>query len=309
MPQTERMFLRMDPGDRELIGILRERWGMGDEAKTIRAAIRRAAEQERVGGDGAARGTRGASPAVRERVELAPGARAGTVDEARGTRLAVPNRLGVDLLEAARVGKLDAVAGRAREMERLLSLLVRLTRNSVVLVGEPGTGKTALVEGLAVRMAKGEVPEVLRDRGLMMVDGAELALVARYGEAPAALARVEEVVKRGRDGAILVLNGMGALVDSWEDGPAALGGSAALARLRLALVRGEAQVIGEMTGDRYRRWAETDGLSGRFEALAVTPAGREETLAVLHTLKGDLERHHDVAIGEDALTAVAALSK
>ena len=302
MPQTERMFLRMDPSDRELIGLLRDRWGTGDESKTIRAAIRQAAELERSGGGGVP--ARLAPPAVAERAERAgpaAGGRAGQAGAGPSSLLDVPERLGVDLVAAARASALDRVVGRADELERQLALLVRLTRNSVVVVGERGVGKTALVEGLAARIAAGDVPEVLRHKEVVAVDGAELATVARCG-GPAALARVEELVERGRSGAIVFVNRMGALVDAWRDGPAAVG------RLRLALARGEVQAIGEMTPERHRRWAEEDELSGRFEVLTLAPAGKAEALEVLRALREDLERHHDVSLGEEVLAAAVSLS-
>jgi len=211
-----------------------------------------------------------------------------------------------DLTEAAREGKLDPVIGRDEEIRRTIQILARRTKNNPVLIGEPGTGKTAIAEGLALRIANGDVPDGLKDRKLMALDMGSLIAGAKYrGEFEERLKGVLDEVKGAEGDIILFIDEMHTLVGAGKSE----GAMDASNLLKPALARGELHCIGATTLDEYRKHVEKDpALQRRFQPVFVGEPTVEDTISILRGLKEKYELHHGVRIADGALVAAATLS-
>ncbi len=211
-----------------------------------------------------------------------------------------------DLTEAARAGKLDPVIGRDEEIRRTIQILARRTKNNPVLIGEPGVGKTAIAEGLALRIANGDVPDTLKGRSLMALDMGSLIAGAKYrGEFEERLKGVLDEVK-GADGQIvLFIDEMHTLIGAG----ASEGAMDASNLLKPALARGELHCIGATTLDEYRKHVEKDpALQRRFQPVFVGEPTVEDTISILRGIKDKYELHHGVRITDGAIVAAATLS-
>ncbi|WCP13528.1 Chaperone protein ClpB [Sphingobium sp. AntQ-1] len=211
-----------------------------------------------------------------------------------------------DLTEAARAGKLDPVIGRDEEIRRTIQILARRTKNNPVLIGDPGVGKTAIAEGLALRIANGDVPDTLKDRTLMALDMGSLIAGAKYrGEFEERLKGVLDEVK-GADGQIvLFIDEMHTLIGAGKSEGAMDAGNL----LKPALARGELHCIGATTLDEYRKYVEKDpALQRRFQPVFVGEPTVEDTISILRGLKEKYELHHGVRITDGALVSAATLS-
>jgi ATP-dependent Clp protease ATP-binding subunit ClpB len=211
-----------------------------------------------------------------------------------------------DLTEAARDGKLDPVIGRDEEIRRTIQILARRTKNNPVLIGEPGVGKTAIAEGLALRIANGDVPDNLKNRTLMSLDMGSLIAGAKYrGEFEERLKGVLDEVKAGEGDIILFIDEMHQLIGAGKTEGAMDAGNL----LKPALARGELHCIGATTLDEYRKYVEKDAaLQRRFQPVFVGEPTVEDTISILRGLKEKYETHHDVRITDGAIVAAATLS-
>ncbi|MBA9060841.1 ATP-dependent Clp protease ATP-binding subunit ClpB [Methylobacterium fujisawaense] len=211
-----------------------------------------------------------------------------------------------DLTEAARDGKLDPVIGRDEEIRRTIQVLSRRTKNNPVLIGEPGVGKTAIVEGLALRIVDGDVPESLRDKSLLALDMGALIAGAKYrGEFEERLKGVLSEVTAAEGSIILFIDEMHTLVGAGK----ADGAMDASNLLKPALARGELHCVGATTLDEYRKHVEKDAaLARRFQPVFVSEPTVEDTVSILRGLKEKYEQHHGVRIQDSALVAAATLS-
>jgi len=215
-------------------------------------------------------------------------------------------RYGRDLVDEARSGKLDPVIGRDAEIRRVIRILSRKTKNNPVLIGEPGVGKTAIVEGLAQRIVRGDVPETLKDKAIFALDMGSLVAGAKYrGEFEERLKAVLGEVK-GSDGRILVfIDELHTVVGAGRAEGAVDAGN----MLKPMLARGELHCIGATTLDEYRKQVEKDAaLERRFQPVLVDPPTVEDTISILRGLKERFELHHGVKIQDGALVAAAVLS-
>ena len=223
-----------------------------------------------------------------------------------GTRTPVLDQLGIDLTAAARAGKLDPVIGRQKEIERVVQILSRRTKNNPVLIGEPGVGKTAIVEALAQRIVNGEdIPNTLHQKRLVTLDMGALVAGTKYrGEFEERLKKVIEEIKTSGN-CVLFIDEMHTMVGAG----AAEGAVDAANILKPSLSRGELQTIGATTLDEYRKYVERDAaLERRFQPVQVEQPSAEETVEILRGIKGRYEEHHNLSISEEALRACASLA-
>jgi len=211
-----------------------------------------------------------------------------------------------DLTKAAREGKLDPVIGRDEEIRRTIQILARRTKNNPALIGEPGTGKTAIVEGLALRIANGDVPDSLKGRTLMALDMGALIAGAKYrGEFEERLKAVLDEVKASEGNIILFIDEMHTLIGAG----ASEGAMDASNLLKPALARGELHCIGATTLDEYQKYVEKDpALQRRFQPVYVQEPTVEDTISILRGIKDKYELHHGVRITDAAIVAAARLS-
>jgi len=211
-----------------------------------------------------------------------------------------------DLTQAARDGKLDPVIGRDEEIRRTIQILARRTKNNPVLIGEPGVGKTAIAEGLALRIANGDVPDTLKDRKPMALDMGSLIAGAKYrGEFEERLKGVLDEVKAGEGDIILFIDEMHTLIGAGKSD----GAMDASNMIKPALARGELHCVGATTLDEYRKYVEKDAaLQRRFQPVFVGEPTVEDTISILRGLKDRYELHHGVRITDGAIVAASTLS-
>ena len=231
-------------------------------------------------------------------VQAQPGTRS-------ATRTPILDQLGLDLTNMARAGKLDPVIGRHKEIQRVIQILSRRTKNNPVLIGEPGVGKTAIVEGLAHRIVAGEVPQILQGKRVVTLDMGTLVAGTKYrGEFEERLKKVIEELKTAGN-CVLFVDEMHTIVGAG----AAEGAVDAANILKPSLSRGELQCIGATTLDDYRKHVEKDAaLERRFQPILVEEPSVEETIAILQGIKERYEEHHQLIISEEAIKAAANLA-
>ncbi len=278
-----------------LLGLVREGEGiaagvlesLGVNLERVRAETTRILSQSGPATAGAGAGTGGSS-----------GSRS-------ATRTPTIDQLGFDLTAAARAGTLDPVIGRSKEIQRVVQILSRRTKNNPVLIGEPGVGKTAVVEGLAQQIASGDVPETLLGKRLLTLDIGSLVAGTKYrGEFEERLKKVVEEVK-GAGNCVLFIDELHMLVGAG----AAEGAVDAANILKPSLARGELQTIGATTLDDYRKHIERDAaLERRFQPIVVEEPSVEETVEILRGIKERYEEHHKLVITDEALIAAAEMS-
>ena len=214
------------------------------------------------------------------------------------------DQLATDLTALAEAGKLDPVIGRTQEIERVIQILARRTKNNPALIGEPGVGKTAIVEGLAQRIIEGDVPALLLDKRVLQLDVGSMVAGTMYrGQFEERLKRVIDELKSSGD--IVFIDEVHMLV-----GAGSAGSSVDAANiLKPALSRGELQVIGATTANEYRKNIESDAaLERRFQPIVVEQPSVDETIQILHGLRPNYEEHHRLIISDEALEAAAKLS-
>ncbi len=213
---------------------------------------------------------------------------------------------GRDLTELAKKGELDPVIGRAREIERATQILCRRTKNNPVLLGEAGVGKTAIVEGFAQRVIEGEVPEILAEKRIVVLDLAMMVAGTKYrGQFEERIKAVMTEVRRVKN-TILFIDELHTLVGAGG----AEGAIDAANVLKPALARGEIQCIGATTLDEYRKYIEKDNaLARRFQEIIVEPTAKDETIEILKGLRGRYEEHHRVQFTDDAVVAAVEMSE
>ncbi|HEY0753079.1 MAG TPA: ATP-dependent Clp protease ATP-binding subunit [Ktedonobacteraceae bacterium] len=215
------------------------------------------------------------------------------------------DQMGIDLTAAARAGSLDPVIGRDQEIERVIQILSRRTKNNPALIGEAGVGKTAIVEGLAQRLIAGDVPETLLGKRLLTLDVGSLVAGTKYrGEFEERLKKIIEEIRKSRD-CILFIDEMHMLIGAGS----AEGAVDAANLLKPALARGEMQCIGATTLDEFRKYIERDAaLQRRFQEVIVREPTPEETLEILKGLRQNYERHHHLTITDEALKAATEMA-
>jgi ATP-dependent Clp protease ATP-binding subunit ClpC len=227
-------------------------------------------------------------------------------DAKHGSKTPTIDQLGLDMTAQARAGKVDPVIGRATEIERVIQILSRRMKNNAALVGEPGVGKTAIVDGLAQRIVNGEVPETLAGKRLLTLDIGSLVAGTKYrGEFEERLKKIIEEIKTAGD-CILFIDELHTIVGAG----AAEGAVDAANILKPALARGELQCIGATTLDEYRKYIERDAaLERRFQMVTVNESTVEETIRILHGLRPRYEAHHHLQISDEALRAAAEMAE
>ncbi|MCH7488808.1 MAG: ATP-dependent Clp protease ATP-binding subunit, partial [Chloroflexi bacterium] len=221
------------------------------------------------------------------------------------TRTPTVDQLGMDLTSAARQGKLDPIVGRNTEIERMIQILSRRTKNNPILIGEPGVGKTAIVEGLAHRIVAGDVPETLQGKRLVTLDIGGLVAGTKYrGEFEERLKKVIEELKNAGN-CVLFIDEMHMLVGAG----AAEGAVDAANILKPSLARGELQCIGATTLDEFRKYIEKDAaLERRLQPVLVEEPSVEDSIEILHGIKERYEEHHKLTISDEALKAAVDLA-
>ncbi|AGB18077.1 ATP-dependent Clp protease ATP-binding subunit [Thermoanaerobacterium thermosaccharolyticum] len=234
-----------------------------------------------------------------------PSGAANKAQRAKNTNTPNLNQFGRDLTDLAREGKLDPVIGREKEIERVIQILSRRTKNNPCLIGEPGVGKTAIAEGLAEAIESGTIPEILKGKRVVTLDMASMVAGTKYrGEFEDRLKNVlNEVIKAGN--VILFIDELHTIIGAG----AAEGAIDASNILKPALARGEIQVIGATTIDEYRKYIEKDpALERRFQPIMVEEPSVEETIEILKGLRDKYEAHHRIKITDEAIEAAAKLS-
>jgi len=223
----------------------------------------------------------------------------------RASKTPTVDQLGINLTEAARLGKLDPVIGREKEIERVIQILSRRTKNNPALIGEPGVGKTAIAEGLAHRIINGDVPETLANKRVLTLDIGSLVAGTKYrGEFEERLKKIIEELRSTND-AVLFIDELHTLVGAG----AAEGAIDAANILKPPLSRGELQCIGATTLDEYRKYIERDAaLERRFQPVMVEEPTLEQTIDILMGIRERYEQHHKVVITDEAVRAAADLS-
>ncbi len=286
-----------------LLGLLREHEGvaaqvlmnLGLKLEDVREEVLNLLGNGLEGGEGGERGGR----------EGVGGGGEAQTGKGRSSKTPALDSFGRDLTELARQGKLDPVIGRQVEIERAIQVLCRRTKNNPVLLGEAGVGKTAIVEGFAQRVVDGEVPEILADKRIVVLDLAMMVAGTKYrGQFEERIKAVMNEVKRNRN-TILFIDELHTLVGAGG----AEGAIDAANVLKPALARGEIQCIGATTLDEYRKYIEKDSaLARRFQEILVEPTSISETVAILRGLRARYEEHHRVQITDDAIAAAVDLS-
>ncbi|MGW2954042.1 ATP-dependent Clp protease ATP-binding subunit [Streptomyces eurythermus] len=230
-----------------------------------------------------------------------------TAPAERGRPTTTLDEFGRDLTEEAKAGKLDPVVGRAEEIEQTVEILSRRSKNNPVLIGEPGVGKTAIVEGLAQRIVAGEVPDTLKDKRVVALDLSGMVAGAQYrGQFEERLKKVIEDVQAAGGDIILFIDELHTVVGAGATGEGAMDAGN---MLKPALARGELHVVGATTIDEYRRYIEKDAaLERRFQPVLVPEPTVEETVQILEGLRDNYEAHHQVRFEDGALAAAAELS-
>ena len=233
------------------------------------------------------------------------GGEGGSVQKSGKSKTPALDSFGRDLTELARQKKLDPVIGRTDEIERAIQVLCRRTKNNPVLLGEAGVGKTAIVEGFAQQVVAGEVPEILIDKRIVVLDLAMMVAGTKYrGQFEERIKAVMNEVRRAKN-TILFIDELHTLVGAGG----AEGAIDAANVLKPALARGEIQCIGATTLDEYRKYIEKDSaLARRFQEILVEPTTNDETIEILKGLRGRYEKHHRVQITDDAVVAAVDLS-
>ncbi|KUN79169.1 ATP-dependent chaperone ClpB [Streptomyces griseoruber] len=252
-------------------------------------------------------GRHGAGPdRLQDAFRKARGGRRVTTADPEGQYKAL-EKFGTDFTAAARDGKLDPVIGRDQEIRRVVQVLSRRTKNNPVLIGEPGVGKTAVVEGLAQRIVKGDVPESLKDKRLVSLDLGAMVAGAKYrGEFEERLKTVLAEIKESDGQIITFIDELHTVVGAGAGGDSAMDAGN---MLKPMLARGELRMVGATTLDEYRERIEKDpALERRFQQVLVAEPTVEDTIAILRGLKGRYEAHHKVQIADSALVAAATLS-
>src|SRR5277367_1975283 len=223
------------------------------------------------------------------------------------TKTQTLDEFGRDLTELAREGRLDPVVGRQSEIERVMQILCRRTKNNPCLIGEPGVGKTAIAEGLALRIVSGDIPDLLRNKRIVALDLAGLVAGTKYrGEFEERMKKVMEEVRKAEGNVILFIDELHTLVGAG----AAEGAIDASNIMKPALARGELQCIGATTQDEFRKYIERDAaLERRFQAVKVKEPSEEEAIEIMKGLRERYEAHHHVEITDDAIAAAVQLSQ
>jgi ATP-dependent Clp protease ATP-binding subunit ClpB len=290
--------------NRVLTGADRHRESLRDDYLSVEHLLLALAEDSGPTGD-AFRSQGLSATTILEALQVLRGNRRVTTDDPESTFNAL-EQYGRDLTAEARQGKLDPVIGRDEEIRRVIQVLSRRTKNNPVLIGEPGVGKTAIVEGLARRIADGDVPEGLRTKRIISLDLGSMVAGAKYrGEFEERLKAVLEDIRAGEGEIITFLDELHTLVGAG----AAEGAMDASNMLKPMLARGELRLIGATTLDEYRKHIEKDAaLERRFQPVIVEAPSVEDTIGILRGLKERYEIHHGVRITDSALVAAAVLS-
>lgn len=237
--------------------------------------------------------------------ERSQGSSAGVVRRKGRTKTPTIDQLGIDLSEKSRNGELDPVIGRAKEIRRIIQILSRRTKNNPVLIGDPGVGKTAIVEGLAQKIVAGDIPEILKDKKVMQLNMGNLIAGTKYrGEFEERMRKLVKELTEARD-VILFIDEIHTIVGAGG----AEGAVDAANILKPSLSRGEFQVVGATTLDEYRKYIEKDAaLERRFQPVHVHEPSVEDSILILKGLRDRYESHHRAKIQDDALEAAAKLS-